>query len=336
MPADIRSYRELILQDGSRDKHLQAEEWDFCKKNFEHWCRTWYWLVNKKTERCLFELNPIQRWYLSESTNNDLILKARKVGISTLKLAQGLHRFCFQSDQRGILVSHNNPTCVELFGYVKLAYDLLPDFLKPPLIVRQGQLLSGGEFPVGSPRAGEICGSKFQIMSAEGPRPGAGFTFTFVHLSEYAWFKHPTELKASVLQARGIDAPGAMESTANGYNEFYEEYIYAKENTTSRFKAHFFPWTDDPTCVAPVRNKKQWSYHVLEVKESAALSDEQAQFYQDCLEELSNDTAILKQEWPLNDIEAFKSTGRCYFDADLLQRLMDVANRTPMKHTEEA
>lgn len=311
-------YRRLLLSDSEEAPAERALEWERCRDDFLHFGRYWVYVVNKDKERVLFNLNPVQRLYRSRQTNDDIILKARKVGISTYKFVEGLWKDTFFTDERAVMCAHMGDASNELFYRLKFSFSLLPPFLKPEVVKDRFNILEFGMFPEECPRAGEPNNSRFQIMTAEGHEPGRAFDVSFIHFSEYAMFKHPKAVKGSLISARIHNAPCTIESTAMGFNDFQDEYAAAKEGIDTKFTAHFFPWTEDPTCNAALRNPTRWNPHVKGAVDDNGLTPTQGQFYQDRMEDLHS-VDLLKQEWPLNDLECFLSTGRVYFDMGMVQ-----------------
>lgn len=74
----------------------------------------------------LFEPNPAQFDYLKQETPRDIILKARQLGFSTLKLLTYLDRTLFTPNTTTCIMAHRKETMERLFRMIKFAYDMYP------------------------------------------------------------------------------------------------------------------------------------------------------------------------------------------------------------------
>lgn len=82
-----------------------------------------------------FMLYPFQEKVLDkmlEDGHDDIILKSRQLGISTLVAALCLHRIIFRSDWRAVVVATKQATAKNLVMKIQYAYDNLPSWLKLP------------------------------------------------------------------------------------------------------------------------------------------------------------------------------------------------------------
>jgi len=111
-----------------------------------------------------------------------------------------------------------------------------------------------------------------------------------------------------------------IESTANGFNDFRDEWERAKRGE-SRFKAHFFPWHADETYRAKLLEgeKLRLSDEEISLQKAYSLSLEQIKWLRERKKELRGK---FPQEFPGNDMEAFLSSGRPVFDASKLKEMM--------------
>ena len=62
-----------------------------------------------------------------------ILLASRQIGKSTLMTIYLLWQACFQKDQRILLVANKEATAIEIFSRVRMAYEELPNWLKPPV-----------------------------------------------------------------------------------------------------------------------------------------------------------------------------------------------------------
>jgi len=77
-------------------------------------------IVNKNGQLVRFILNDIQNKYLLKATNNDIILKARQQGFSSLILALFTADFILKPNTRNVIVADISDNAMELLDRVKL------------------------------------------------------------------------------------------------------------------------------------------------------------------------------------------------------------------------
>lgn len=134
--------------------------------------------------------------------------------------------------------------------------------------------------------------STFYIGKAGSKSFGRGDTINNLHLSEWAYYEHPERLLASILQAvTPSKSKVFIESTGNGMNYFKKFWDKSKAGETG-FKTHFF-------------DNSFYSKEFLSQKRK----------------ELGEE--MYKQEYPVNDTEAFISSGSPFFDMKSLAYYME-------------
>lgn len=60
-----------------------------------------------------------------------ILLASRQVGKTTLMTVYALWNACFNDDQRILIVANKEGTAIEIFKRVRMAYEELPNWLKP-------------------------------------------------------------------------------------------------------------------------------------------------------------------------------------------------------------
>ena len=65
-----------------------------------------YWITDKAGNRVKFEPNIAQLEYLDNASPDDLILKARQIGFTTLMCLIGLDEAVFLNDHRVAIIAH--------------------------------------------------------------------------------------------------------------------------------------------------------------------------------------------------------------------------------------
>lgn len=256
-----------------------------------------------------------------------LILKGRQLGITTiLQLFDLFWIMLHQGIRLALIFHHYNIRTVQRQNLRALYYSL-PQHVRVPVIVDNRELfklknLSEIHFFSPTTRA-----------SSEG-QMARSLSFHMMHASEVAFYPNWTDLQA--IQAGLSELHPARlfiyESTANGYNYFFDMWKTAYE--AEGIKNLFIGWwlkesnrikRDDPMFKAygyPLtREEKEWvkkvkSYYGYE------LDIEQIAFFRYQLyEKFAGDLETCLQEFPFTEDEAFKLSGMRYLDAQKLHEL---------------
>ena len=189
-------------------------------------------IVDKNAEVVPFVLNTIQNKYLLEDyTGNDLVLKARQQGFSSLILALFTADFLIKDNQRNVIVADNSDNATELLDRVKFFIKSYQDKVqaKVPLKYNSKYELFN-----------EATNSRYTIGTAENTEFGRSKTITNLHLSECFFYPHFDKLLAGALQAVVPTGRILFETTANGYNygkTFLDECVLGERS----FKPLFYP-----------------------------------------------------------------------------------------------
>jgi hypothetical protein len=194
-------------------------------------------IVNKEAEEVSFILNAIQDKYLLEDyTGNDVILKARQQGFSSLILAIFTADFLLKDNQRNVIVADIDDNATELLDRVKQFIGSYEEKVqtKVPLKYNSKYELYN-----------EATKSRYTIGTAKNVDFGRSKTITNLHLSEFAFYLHPNKLFAGALQAVVPNGRIIIETTANGYNEFkvfWDECVLGERTFNPLFypASHFY------------------------------------------------------------------------------------------------
>jgi len=104
-----------------------------CKNNILHFAENYFFIVNLDVGRIQIKLHLYQKRILRSLRDNRFVclLSSRQAGKTTVMTIYCLWLACFQNDQRILLVANKEETAKEIFSRVRLAYENLPNFLKP-------------------------------------------------------------------------------------------------------------------------------------------------------------------------------------------------------------
>lgn len=111
-----------------------------CKKNILHFAENHFFIINLdrgKEKICLY---PCQKRVLRSLRDNRfvILLSSRQSGKTTQMTIYCLWNACFNEDQRILIVANKEQTAKNIFKRVRLAYEMLPNYLKPG-VVEYGQ-----------------------------------------------------------------------------------------------------------------------------------------------------------------------------------------------------
>ena len=111
-------------------KHLKK-----ASKNILYFAENFFYIVNLDRGRERIQLYKPQKRSLRLMRDNRFfcLLASRQIGKSTMMSIYILWQACFNSDQRILLVANKEATAIEIFQRVRMAYEELPNWLKPPV-----------------------------------------------------------------------------------------------------------------------------------------------------------------------------------------------------------
>lgn len=307
-----------------------------CHHDFEFWCATCVKIKDKLSGQDIpFCLNTPQRrvaaLFEQQRTAGQpiraIMLKARQWGGSTLTQMymawiQSVHCHNWHS----LICAHVKDTAASIRGMYSKMLSSYPE-----------QYWEGDVAPKFSPferstNIREIAGRgcRVTVGSAENQEAVRGSDFAMAHLSETAFWSDSTT-RSPERFIRAVCGSIAlvpyslivMESTANGVgNYFHNEWLRAKEGKSDKTPI-FVPWNEIEIYRMPVTNPKQLWESMDEYEHELwnnGLTLEMINWYQHKRAEYPSH-AMMKAEYPSNDVEAFTCTGRNVFSSDSIERL---------------
>jgi hypothetical protein len=271
-----------------------------------------YWIEDKYGQTVRFVPNVVQRTFLADLHNRNLVLKSRQHGMTTIGSLLALDTALFRSHTNCGLVMHQQSEAEKVFrNKILFAYDRLPDWLKAARKLTRRDMNGEVEF---------VNGSKITVSLSH-----RGGTLQWLWVSEYGPMCAMTPLRANEVKTGALNtlAPGMLvtvESTAHGrQGDYYAMCVRAQTLlrmvvagtatlTTMDFRFHFFPWYRDaanrmdPEGV-PIAAELAAYFEKLEVENGITLTAEQRAWYAKKAEE---QTDSMKQEHPSTPEEAFE------------------------------
>lgn len=225
----------------------------------------------------------------------------------------------------GIIV-HEAKKLSEYFNIVKLAVRYLPDQLKP-----KTKTDTKGMYEFTHRFDGAPLDSSIYVATDI-----RGGTVQKLHVTESAYIKDRAKLKASSKQAVPLTGTISEETTGNGFNEFFDDFMEAHKNEKPGdydYKSYFYSWVENPEYTLP-GTIDEYREDELEVKKTAleqfniVVTDGQLLWRRWKMNELRQSNRelglsglqLFKQEYPLTLLEAFQSGAGNVFDTEKLEK----------------
>ena len=273
-----------------------------------------YKIRDKKRKTVNLILNPLQKLYWNARTNRDIILKARKIGFSTLCLIDDLDETIWNRNYTSFIMAHKREDVQKLFQMVHFAYDNLPPEIKPHAeYYTRNELFfkdRNSRIYVGTEARSDVVNR--------------------LHVSEVAFVENVEKKMAASFEAVPEEGSIVLETTPNGVGGyFYDLYQSAAGYAEGRseFKTHFFPWFKHPEYSVKLTKAEK-----AQVEAGNYLNDEEREFRnvhnlnygQMKWRKLKKDRLgdQFDEQYPEDDISCFLGSGNPYFDMRKLKEQM--------------
>jgi hypothetical protein len=285
-----------------------------------------YQILDKAGRRVTFRMNRAQEALYFGMHRQNVILKARQIGFTTLLQLFMLDNSLFNADVRAGTIAHTLADAQAIFrDKIRFPYDNLPEELKamvPAKTANACELLLGNNSSI---RVGTSLRSS---------------TLQYLHISEYGKIcaKFPDkarEVRSGALNTLDSNGFVFVESTAEGQDgHFFELCQTARSRgntgealTPMDFKFHFSPWHGEPAYALPAASvdipASYADYFARLQHAGITLSPEQKAWYVKKAEQQQGD---MKREFPSTPDEAFEAAIEGAYYSDQLAR-MEMDNR---------
>lgn len=254
-------------------------------------------IIDKNKNEVPFILNKSQIHFLENLTDRNVILKARKMGFSSVLLAIACIKFLMGKNERCVSMSFDKNASTKQLERAKhfiKSYERINNVIVPLKYNSKNELVWQGENEDGTTFTNAL-----RVGTAKSTGFGRGDDITFLHLTEVSLADHLEQLLAGAGEAVVHNTMITLETTANGYNEFktfWDEASAGARNYKALFYAPTWEYDDD------FLNRKR--------AELGRLFD---------------------QEFPMTPEQAFIASGNQYFDRNALQDLLQVTIETDTK-----
>lgn len=245
-------------------------------------------IVDKDKNEIPFLLNKAQSHFFDNCTDRNVILKARKMGFSSLLLAAGVSKFIFGQNERIVSMSFDKDASGK---QLERAKRFLESYQRTNNIEIKFKYNTKHEMVLDVKKEdGTSYTNTLRVGTAKSTGFGRGDDITFLHLTEVSLAEHLDQLLAGVGEAVVNNAMITLETTANGYNGFKTFWDEAAAGLRN-YKAMFYG--------------PEWEY-----------SEE---FLSKKKKELGR---LYEQEFPSTAELAFLTSGELYFDRFALKNYL--------------
>ena len=192
----------------------------------------WLKIRAKDGEIRVLQLNRAQREYSRRCSKQNIVLKARQVGITTYVAARFFVQTITRPGTLTVQVAHSPGSAEAIFNIVRRFWEKLPDGLRKGALIYSRANVRQLVFP--------LLDSEYRVETADA-KAGRGMTIHNLHCSEVSrWPRGAAETLASLRAAVVPEGEVVLESTPSGAaGVFYDEWQKADETGC---KKHFFPW----------------------------------------------------------------------------------------------
>ena len=281
---------------------------------------------------------------LKEGITTFVVLKGRQQGSTTLFLAVDFFYALAHPGLLGTFILHEEKALAKWRAQIEIQLASMPKKVdgkrfRPNVISHNRNILL---FDNDSSFSYLIGG----VNENSGGGLGRSLASNYVHGTEVAFYANEDDLKAfkSSISSIYTHRLQIWESTANGFNHFYDQCQSAKTSKTVRFI--FSGWWRDERNQFHVRDNRFKIFapnnklSQLERERVRAVRDQyqfiislqQLAWYRWKMEdEFANDQSIMDQEFPFTEDDAFQSTGSKYFTSPTLTQITRDAHKRPFQ-----
>lgn len=319
----------------------------FPRERFLSWCKSLK-IQTKDFGLKPFELLGTQRYVLdevekglNEGVTTFVILKARQLGITTVLIALDLFWAFEYPGLSGCFATHTDQSKAGFRNVIKVFFGNLPKSHRVRIDRENRDMLV---LQNGSMFMYLVAGVKEKEVGSLG-RSGA---FNFKHGTEVAFWGSEDDKKelAATMSTHYPHRLQIDESTANGFNHFYDQWTAAKSSPVQR--AIFVGWWRDElyafqdnhpwfkvympegheTPLAPMERKRK---KLVREQYGIDIGHNQIAWYRWKLtEEVDNDQSKMDEMFPWVEDDAFQATGSKFFLNDALTDSMREAKSKPL------
>jgi hypothetical protein len=312
---------------------------DFDVTRFEAFCRSLR-IDSKERGRIPFTWLGTQRYFVEEiakglkdDIHTFVVLKGRQIGISTISLAFDLYWMFKNQGLQGAVVTDTDENRELFRSYVEQYMASLPRAARSPvgrhnrvqLILKNGSRLV--YMVAGTKKKGEL---------------GRAKAVNFMHATECSSWGDE-EGFASLMNTLAQQNPNrcyVFESTARGYNMFYDAWRVAQASKSQKaifigwWRNELYRWPEGSIQYAafwdgePTSDERVWIREVYEQYHTEVTAEQLAWWRWYVAEHMKGDEQLALQEMPPTEDYAFQLSGSKFFSAERVNRAHQAAMKT--------
>jgi hypothetical protein len=271
---------------------------------------------------------------IAEGLSNDIhtfvILKGRQLGISTVTLALDLYWTSKCEGLQGAIVTDTDENREVFRSYIEQYRNSLPSQVRSPIERHNRTQLI---FKNGSRLVYMVAGTK-----KKGDL-GRAKSVNYMHATECSSWGDEEGFGSLVntLAQKNPNRLYILESTARGYNMFYQTWEVAKNSNTQMaifvgwWRNELYSWpADSPEYLAywdgaPTSDERQWIREVFE-RYAVEITPEQIAWWRwYCTEQMKGDENLALQEMPPTEDYAFQLSGSKFFSSERVNQAYQYA-----------
>jgi Terminase large subunit, T4likevirus-type, N-terminal len=236
----------LPTQDAVFD-YSSNPEWikdmDKCKKNILFFAENFFYITNLDEGKIKIQLHLYQKRILRSLRDNRFVvmLSSRQSGKTTLFTIYALWIVCFQEDQRVLIVANKEATAINIFKRVRMAYEKLPNYLKPG-VIEYGKtsmtLANGSSIGISTTSSDAGRGDSVNVVLLD------ELAFIDNHLVEEFWASVYPIISSS--KKSKIFVASTPNGTGNLFHELYEGAMEEDLEKHNGWKAERVDWWEVP------------------------------------------------------------------------------------------
>ena len=309
------------------------------------WIAGWFYVRGRDGVLRPLEANAAQLEYERRCGRQNIVLKARQMGMTTWIAARFFMRTITHPGTLTVQVAHTQAAAEAIFQMVERMWQCLPWDLREGPLKRSRANAGQMVFPE--------MDSEFRVWSAGDVNAGRGLSIQNLHCSEVS--RWPGDAKATLAGLRAALAPAGemvLESTPYGaYGAFYEEWVQGVEVASGcgdlvfpthddetvmngppgvdGLVRHFFPWWMEAAYVGSSVHAEEMREDEVALVERVGLSAEQIGFRRGLERSYGG---LRLQEFAEDAETCFKATGACCFEIEAIEeRLAEVVGPTYLR-----
>jgi len=273
----------------------------------DHFIEKYLKIRTKTTSQAFLRMNRAQREYSHKCEKQNVVLKARQVGITTYIAARFFVQTITQRGTMSMQVTQDRESAEDIFRIVRRFWENMPVHARKSFLRTSHRNARQLVFPA--------LDSEYCLASAA-ENAGRGRTIQNLHCSEVSrWGREGDEALASL---RAAVVPGGdivLESTPNGAGGlFYEEWQRAADTGYTR---HFFPWWFDASyAIEPGTNFPPFTEEEAELVAMHGLKIEQIAWRR---KQWASMRGLAAQEFAEDPVSCFLASGECFFDLESIE-----------------